>query len=116
MELFARANTEAGFPKVIACFCGHHHIDEHRVINDIHYLQINSASYYWVGQGYDRMAPYEDSLYAFVTLRPPGVIEIEGKTSRFSSPTPQERGYPQADEITARISDRVLRYNSKLSV
>ena len=116
MEVFARANSEAGYPKVIACFCGHHHIDEHRVVDDIHYLQINSASYYWVGQGYGRMAPYEDSLYGVVTLRRPGVIEIEGKSSRFSSPTPQERGYPRADEITARISDRELRYNGRLLV
>ncbi len=41
-----------GNKKVVACICGHHHDDYLKIINDIAYVHINSASYKWVGEKY----------------------------------------------------------------
>ncbi len=106
--VFEAANRQAGQTRVIACFSGHHHIDRHNLLNGIHYTWINSASYYWVGEDYGRMAPYKDSLFATVTLRTGGSIDIEGRRSTWEAPTPEERGFPGADKLTPYISDRHL--------
>ena len=98
-------------PGVVACFCGHHHVDRYYVKNNIYYVWINSASYYWVGDQYGRMAPYRDALFAFVTFRD-GLIEIEGRATEFETPTPRERGFPRADELNTHISDRKLRFDA----
>lgn len=95
-------------PGVIACFCGHEHLDRHRLKDGIHYVWVNSASYYWVGSKYGRMAPYKDALFAFATFDPKGEIRIEGRSSEWAAPSPKERGYPEADEISAVISGRRL--------
>ena len=105
------ANRQAGQTRVIACFSGHHHIDRHNLLNGIHYTWINSASYYWVGEGYGQMAPYKDSLFATVTLRTGGLIDIEGRRSSWEAPSPEERSFPGADELTPYISDRHLKYS-----
>jgi 3',5'-cyclic AMP phosphodiesterase CpdA len=96
--------------KIIACFCGHHHLDRYARKQGIHYVWLNSASYYWVGDAYGRMAPYRDSLYTFVTFHPDGLIEVEGRTTAWDSPTPLERGYPGAAELTPYISARQITY------
>ena len=107
-KVLESSRTKEGTPKVVACFCGHHHIDRYNLKNGIHYVWINSASYYWVGGAYGRMAPYEDSLFAFATFANDGKIEIEGRRTDWSEPSPKERGYPNADELTTWISDRKL--------
>jgi len=94
--------------KVVACFCGHHHIDRHMRKNDIHYLWINSASYYWVGEEYGRMAPYTHVLYTFITFRSDGLIEVEACHADWVSPSPTDRGFPRAGELTPFISARHL--------
>jgi hypothetical protein len=59
----------------------HHHQDYYNVINGIHYVQINSMSYQWMGADYARAhydaaiesaylgakytAPYEEPIWAF---------------------------------------------------
>lgn len=95
-------------PGVVACFCGHHHLDRYNLKDRIHYLWINSISYYWVGEQYGRMAPYRDPLFAFITFHPDGYIRVEGRETAWGSPSPLERGYPRADELTPYISDRLL--------
>ncbi len=110
-QVIEEANREAGFMKVIACFCGHHHLDDHSIINNVHYFQINSASYYYVGDGFGSdgsKAMYADPLYCFVTIDPKGEIIIEGRSSQFMSPTPAEKKYPDAEKISASISDRKM--------
>jgi predicted phosphodiesterase len=127
------ANKAAGFQKVVASFSGHHHIDFVKTINDIHYIQINSMSYKWVGEKYRHArfspkiekahpwvsytVPYKDPLFAVVTLTSDGILNIEGAKSRFVPPTPSELGCPidsldpAADENDAvRISDRELSF------
>lgn len=105
--ILTEANQEAGFAKVLACLSGHNHVDREDVIDGIRYIQVNSASYYWVGSDYGRMAHYRDPLFAFFTITAEG-IQIEGRESVFVSPTPAERGFPRAGEITASIKSQTL--------
>ena len=105
--VLAKANqTTPG--KVRACLCGHHHLDRYRFRDGLHYLWINSASYFWVGATFGRMAPYTDPLYTFLTLHDDGTIDVEGRKSGWATPTPSERGYPEADRLTAFIRERRL--------
>ena len=110
-KVIDRANEGRKQPKVIACICGHHHLDHHMMINRVHYIHINSASYYYVGDGFGSdgsRATYSEPVFAFVTLDPAGEIRIEGRQASFRSPTPKEKGFPNADRITASIIDRRL--------
>ena len=115
-KVIEEANSNTSFQKVIACFCGHHHLDAHSIINDIHYFQMNSASYYWAGKGFGssgNMAIYETPIFAFLTIDPSGEIIIEGKKGQFASPTPIDLGHPNALKLSASISNRTTKYNSK---
>ena len=109
IETILRDAKRADAPGVVACFCGHEHLDRHRQKDGIHYVWINSASYYWVGSDYGRMAPYQDALFAFAVFDPAGEIRIEGRESDWVAPSPKQRGYPRAGEISATITDRQLR-------
>jgi len=132
-QTLENANKAAGFQKVVASFSGHHHIDFVKTINNIHYIQINSMSYKWVGEKYRRArfspeiekahpwvsytVPYKDPLFAVVTLTPDGILKIDGTKSQFIPPLPSELGCPTdsldpaADENDAvRISDRELSF------
>lgn len=118
--------------KVIACFAGHHHTDLHSEINNIHYLQINSMSYQWVGEKYKcdtryegtfnrsypslkYTAPYQDPLFALVKVYPDGRLLIDGVQSVFMSPTPDELGAPanlHGIPLTASIGNRELSFTA----
>jgi hypothetical protein len=66
-----------------------------------------------VGDGFGSdgsKAMYADPVYCFVEIDPVGMITIKGRTSRFVSPTPAEKGYVHAAKITASIEDKVIRY------
>jgi 3',5'-cyclic AMP phosphodiesterase CpdA len=107
------ANNHPYFQKVIACFSGHHHVDDHSIINNVHYFQMNSTSYYYAGEGFGSegaKSMYKDSLFAFVTIDPSGKIEIKGRQSQLISPTPKEKKHPDAARITAKISDRKVSF------
>ena len=124
--ILEQANQAAGRRKVIACFSGHHHMDYCRQINGIHYVQINSMSYFWMGDKYQHVryspeidrdypwikytAPYQDPLYALVTLASDGTIRIEGTQSEWVGPSPWDVDYPKdrMDQIGPRISTRDL--------
>ncbi len=107
-QVLREAGRSDGRPGVVACFCGHHHLDRYNLMGRIHYVWINSISYYWVGEQYGRMAPYRDPLFAFLTFNPEGHILVEGRDTVWDSPSPRERGYPGADDLTPFISDRRL--------
>ena len=102
-------NRKGDGGKVVACFCGHHHIDRYAIKNGIHYVWINSASYYWVGEEYGRMAPYSRALYTFLTLHSNGTIEIESSHAEWVAPSPEERNFPGAENLTPFIQARRLR-------
>lgn len=103
--------------RVIACICGHHHIDAHSVIDGVDYIQINSASYLWVGgkkkYSNGNMAEYKDAVYAFMTIYPKKKkIVIKGTQSEFKEPLPRAEDFPKDffPYINAGIADREIHY------
>jgi 3',5'-cyclic AMP phosphodiesterase CpdA len=102
------ANREAGWQKVIATFSGHEHVDYHSQEEGVNFLDINSASYCYLGAHYGTISKYRDPLFAFVTLNPAGSVRIEGKGSVFVPPTPADAGDPDAKFLTASISSLVI--------
>lgn len=110
--LFREIN-ENNTQKVIACFCGHNHVDAYSEIEGIHYFQINSASYYWTDNAdhysNGHMIEYKDALYAFVTIDlDSGQITIEGVKSEFLPPAPLPGDFQNADKVFPYISDRIV--------
>lgn len=115
-QMKARAILESarypdGSPRVMAVFSGHHHQDWLQTIHGIRYLQINSASYHWVGDTYAhdsypeavlrdhpwirRTCPYRDPLWAQITIDPiRGILEVEGRSSQWVGPSPSDLGIP----------------------
>lgn len=127
-SILVSANEHAGYSKVIACLNGHNHLDAVTTIDGIHYVEINSMSYQWLGSGYECIryseevdkqypilkytAPYKDPLFAIVSLRQ-GEMSIEGVQSEFVGPSPLELGHSGMEsghEITPVISSRKLNY------
>lgn len=126
-NILEKENVRAGYKKVIACFSGHHHTDYVTTINGIHYIQINSMSYQWVGEEYQKIRyskeidskypwikytiPYKDPLYAFVGINEKDIV-IKGKKSSYVGPGPKELGMPESPEnekTTPMISNRKIK-------
>ncbi|RMH02222.1 MAG: alkaline phosphatase [Planctomycetota bacterium] len=125
--LLESANAAPGGARVLACFSGHHHLDYATTIRGIHYVQVNSMSYYWVGgdHPYPRYsaevdaghpwikytAPYRDPLWMLVTLTPDRGLRLEGVRSEWVGPSPQELGaaldQPEGS-VVPWIRDRIL--------
>lgn len=110
--LLAQPRLPDGSPRVLAVLCGHHHQDWTHTLSGTHHLQINSASYQWVGDKYAhdsyppdvlqsnpdlRMTcPYQDSLWTLVTLDlHVGRLLAEGRNSIWVGPSPTELGVPR---------------------
>lgn len=132
-QVFSRANEKAKFRKVQVVFSGHHHKDYHNVINGIHYIHINSASYHWQGDKYAEspyseelnkqfpymkyMAHYKDPLWAVVDIVNKETLSLTGKKSVFLGKSPIELGMPPykfAYPIVPTISDRVIKLSREL--
>jgi predicted phosphodiesterase len=108
--LLERANLNAGWQRVLACFSGHHHLNDMVRVNEIPYVQVNSMSYFWVGERCENFAyaehihaarpmlqftaPYRDPLWSTVTIDPgAGEVRIEGRESEWAGQAPKELGY-----------------------
>ena len=127
-EILEDANMQSRKKKVIACFSGHHHIDYSKTINGIHYIQVNSMSYYWMGGDYLQVryseeidekypyikytAPYKDPLFALVDIDPKGIIRITGRESTWVGPSPWYLGFPgtNREKIVPQITSRELEF------
>jgi 3',5'-cyclic AMP phosphodiesterase CpdA len=125
-RILEAANRQSGKKKVIACFSGHHHIDHATAINGIHYIQINSMSYVWLGGDYQHVrygqeideqypyikytTPYLEPVFATVEIDTRGTIRIHGGESSWVGPDPWELGYPEEKRSVTgpRISSREL--------
>lgn len=110
--LFRKINDKNA-QKVIACFCGHNHVDAYSEIEGIHYFQINSASYYWTDAAdhysNGHMIEYKDALYAFVTIDlDSNRITVEGVKSEFLPPAPKPEDFKDADKVYPYVSDRMV--------
>ena len=106
-----RANKKAGFHKVQIVFSGHHHQDYYNIINGIHYMQINSMSYQWLGDKYQHVryseevdkshpwikytVPYKDPIWAYADISPNGIMQLHGRVTEFVGPSPEELGMPK---------------------
>jgi len=101
------ANQKAGYNKVTMCFSGHDHADEYRFQGGVHYVLINSMTQKYLGRKYTNFSskredvlsdygklthciPYQDPLYAFVRLKPNGLVQIIGKQSEYVGNSPME--------------------------
>lgn len=127
--LLEQINEEAGFNKVILVLSGHHHLNYHNNINDIHYVQINSAGYYWTDDVPKKLPYseefykshgilrntliYEDPIWAVVDIDHKKNITIKGTESRMAGVPLEETGlniHQDVYPITAKIDSRKLKY------
>ncbi|PWJ59311.1 calcineurin-like phosphoesterase family protein [Dyadobacter jejuensis] len=120
--------SKTGKPKVKMVISGHHHQDYCNLINDIHYVQINSASYQWLGGDYQEIryskevdkarpnikytVPYREPIWAVIEIVDGKEIRIKGKKTEFVGSSPADLQvemdtyiYP----IVPFISDRILK-------
>jgi hypothetical protein len=95
------ANTARKPSRVAAVFMGHDHDDRYGERNGVHYFLINSATYSYCESGAHY---YTDSLFAFVTLDPAGRLILEGRSSTYRSPTPDD----VRSVFPAKISDHKI--------
>lgn len=106
-----RINEKAGFNKVTMILSGHDHADAHLFKGGIHYLLINSMSHKYIGPDcfhlsshcaeataghpeLNGMVPYKEPLYAFIRLKPNGLIQVIGKQTEYDGPSPVELHWP----------------------
>ena len=128
--ILEEANKNSGKTKVVACFSGHHHTDYMTDIKGIYYIQINSASYRWVGEDFLHIRyskdidekypwikytiPYKDPLFTFMEIDPKGYLKIEPRRTEFVGPGPEEMGGPitaNNDPIVPTISNFSFTFN-----
>lgn len=100
-------NERVGYNKVTMVFSGHDHADALRFKGGIYYMLVNSMSLKYIGspctdfssrredvlRDYGELKhviPYRDPLYAFVRLKPNGLIQIIGKQSEYDGNSPKE--------------------------
>ena len=105
-QILEEENKRVGLKKVVLAFGGHNHSNYTKEINGITYMQINSASYVWVGEPtqtekrYSKEVnekypllrysmTYDKALYAIVTLTADGA-DIKGTDAEFIPPTSKD--------------------------
>ena len=128
-QVLESTHQQEGTGAVIACFNGHNHLDFQRTINGIHYIDINSLSYHWLGEKYKNLTryskevydaypttayfiPYKDPLFALVELGS-NQLQVSGMRSTWVGPSPVDTGVPPqiyGSEITPHISNRNIGY------
>lgn len=118
---------------VVAVFSGHLHTDYTRLVNGIRYIQINSASYWWLNNPTARretyppavhkayphlthVAAYRDPLWALVRLDfERAELVIKGRRSKWVGPDPWTRGEQTSrprEQVHPSISSRRLKLNA----
>jgi 3',5'-cyclic AMP phosphodiesterase CpdA len=114
--------------KVVAVFSGHFHQDYYNLINQIHYIQINSSTYKWWGEVINNdsfgeeaekahpliryMTFYHDPLWALVEVSDKGILEVHGKRSVWMRKSPDDLKIAQHEwehPAVPTITDRRLR-------
>lgn len=123
--LLQNCNKKSGYIKVKAVFSGHHHLDYYNQINGIHYIQVNSATYRWLGKAYNNtslpavhyekyplirnMAYYEDPIWAYVEISENGRLTVAGRKTSWKGFSPYDMGMKPVDwdypSLTS-VSDR----------
>ena len=123
-----QANEQADFQKVQFVFSGHHHQDYYNNINGIHYIQINSMSYQWLGDKYQHIryseevdkshpwikytVPYKEPIWAIAEISSDNIFRLYGSKTEFIGPSPEELGVDMHNfgyPIVPYISDREIK-------
>ena len=107
--VFERTNEKAGFKKVQLVLSGHNHEDYLNTYNNVHYLQVNSASYQFShlkDNGYN-FALTQDPLWAVLTIYDNGTMHVKGKQSTYKAGQEKDwvtyAGYPTVPYISVRV-------------
>ena len=91
------SNANANGRKVILSCNGHHHRDHIRILDNVVYFDVNSASFDWLNLAHDLFPKelcddyelanhqiiWDDPLSAIVTLSDDGTVKIDGSKSNF---------------------------------
>ncbi|MBQ9803541.1 MAG: metallophosphoesterase [Lentisphaeria bacterium] len=94
-EIIRQANANGR--KVVLSCNGHHHRDNIRILDNVAYFDVNSASFDWLSKPHelypeelrkqneliDHQATFQDALSAIVTVNDDGTIKIDGCKSSF---------------------------------
>lgn len=122
--------------RILLAINGHTHIDAHLEIKGIHYVHINSASYFWLGEEYKHESynkeilahhpwiactcPYADALFAILTIDSKRKkLFIEGRKSNWIGKSPAELGYENSKntkigkEIVPEIRNKIIQVGLK---
>ncbi|BDS06599.1 hypothetical protein NT6N_16390 [Oceaniferula spumae] len=116
--------------RIILAVNGHVHIDALTMVGKIPYLNINSASYYWVGGKFSHQSyapevhsqhknisstcPYRDVLFTTLIFDPEtNTVQVQGRESKWVGKSPQELGVMDRDgefskAVTPQISARAM--------
>ena len=123
--LLENTHSREGHGKVVAVFSGHFHADYYNLINGIHYVQVNSATYQWWGDKIHNdsfgaeaekahplikyMTFYKNPLWALIEIRGDGILEIQGKKTSWLGKSPQDLNltehaweYPSVPSVSSR--------------
>ncbi|WP_276481467.1 metallophosphoesterase family protein [Paraflavitalea pollutisoli] len=96
--------------RVVLAINGHTHVDQLQYVDDVPYLTINSASYFWVGQNFihdsyapdihkaypwiSRTCPYKEALFTTLTIDPKKMtITLLAKQSEWVGQSPEQLGF-----------------------
>jgi len=126
--LLENTHSREGHGRVIAVFSGHFHNDYYNLINGIHYIQINSATYQWCGESVNNdslgatvtqshplikhMAFYQDPLWAYVEISVDGILNLHGRKTNWMGKSPHDLMLAEHDwdyPPTPGISSRQVR-------
>jgi predicted phosphodiesterase len=132
-EIFARANTKKP-GKVRMAINGHFHCDFLRILEDVVYFDLNSASYQWIGgKRAHKLYPdsylkkvgivdtsrkvswvaYNDPLCAIVTLSLNGELRIDGMKSSFACGITPDRVKMRVDNHSRAVTSSIQSANMK---
>jgi Icc protein len=131
-QILQQAHRDRSGTRIAGCFSGHFHLNHLEAINDIHYAQINSASYLWVGSEFahnsyppevhqthsyiKQTCPYEKPLWAIVEVDlDQRSVSLQGQRTQWvgRSPTSLKMPPPKWPDAEVRapvISDRSWKY------
>ena len=120
-KVLENENKRTGFKKVVLAFSGHNHSNYTEEINGITYIQINSASYVWVGKPTETEKRYPKEinkkysllqysmtytapLFAIVKLTKKKAI-VKGEKAKFVPPTPKDLNMKDSIGIYPLVSN-----------
>ena len=133
-KIFAKANAKNP-GRVRMSINGHYHCDYLRVLDNVLYFDVNSASYQWIGGkrahkfypaeyfekigqgGNARKVPwiaYEDPLCAIVTMTADGGVRIDGMESKFACGVSPKKVKMEVDYHSRATTARIQSANMKL--